>query len=69
MECRGGANITGSHLFCRPNKGFIRVLGCWPMGLPMIMPFCKRCKNIYRKECNVEVAKYGSLVLESDVRC
>jgi hypothetical protein len=27
------------------------------MGLPMIRPFCKGCKSIYRKECNVEVAK------------
>jgi hypothetical protein len=25
------------------------------MGLPMIRPFCKGCKSIYRKECNVEV--------------
>jgi hypothetical protein len=27
------------------------------MGLPMIRPFCKGCKSIYRKECNVEVVK------------
>jgi hypothetical protein len=35
------------------------------MGLPMIRPFCKGCKSIYRKECNVE--KCGSLVVKSGV--
>jgi hypothetical protein len=24
------------------------------MGLPMIRPFCKECKSINNKECNVE---------------
>jgi hypothetical protein len=62
MERLGGAKIVGSHFFCRPNKGFIRVFvlgfwGCHPMGLPMIRHFCERCKSIYRKECNVEVGK------------
>jgi hypothetical protein len=39
----------------RGSLGFcIRVLGCWPMGLPMIRPFCKGCKSIYRKECKDE---------------
>jgi hypothetical protein len=27
------------------------------MGLPMIRPYCKGCKSIYRKECNVEENK------------
>jgi hypothetical protein len=47
MERPGGAEIVGSHLFCGPNKRFIRVfvlgfMGCRPMGLPMIRHFCKR---------------------------
>jgi hypothetical protein len=53
MEHLGGVEIMGSHLFCGPNKGFIRVFRCHPMGLPMIRPFFKGCKSIYRQECNV----------------
>jgi hypothetical protein len=61
MEHLGRVEITRSHLFCGPNKGFIRVfvlgfMGCRPMGLPMIRPFCKQCKSINKKECKVEVA-------------
>jgi hypothetical protein len=29
--------------------------GCRPMGLPMLRPFCKGCKSINKKECNVEL--------------
>jgi hypothetical protein len=50
-EHPGGAEIIGSHLFCGPNKRFIRFfvlrfMGCRPMGLPMIRPFFKECKSI-----------------------
>jgi hypothetical protein len=46
MEHSGEAKIMGSHLFCGPNKGFIRVFvlgfrGCCPMVLPIIRTFCK----------------------------
>jgi hypothetical protein len=54
MERLGRAEIMGSDLCCGPNKGFIRVLGFQPMGLPMISPYCDGCKIIYMKECNVE---------------
>jgi hypothetical protein len=51
MDHPGKAEIMGSHLFCGPSKGFIRVFilgfrGCRPMGLPMIRPFFKGCKSI-----------------------
>jgi hypothetical protein len=41
MEHPGGAEIAGSHLFCRlvdPTKGsrvYVTGMGCQPMGLPM----------------------------------
>jgi hypothetical protein len=39
MELPGGAEIAGSHLFCGPNKGFIRVfvLGFWDVD-PWVYP-------------------------------
>jgi hypothetical protein len=49
MECPRRAEIMGSHLFCGPKNGFIRVFvlgfwGCQPMGLPMIRPFVRYVK-------------------------
>jgi hypothetical protein len=49
MECPDEVKIVGSHLFCEPSKGFIRVLGRRPMGLPMIRPFCN-CINKYLRD-------------------
>jgi hypothetical protein len=52
MERLGGGEMSGSHLFCglveqaKGLLGFMQwVKGCRPMGLPMIMPFCKCINN------------------------
>ena len=52
MERPGGGEMPGSHLFCglveqaKGLPGFMQwVKGCRPMGLPMIVPFCKCINN------------------------